>query len=167
MNARVFWAIVIGFLLGVLVRSLIVFGWSVLAFIALLALASVLVTFFDAGKRRGGILCAIVLVSFAGGALRMQSAALSADPTLSSNLEKQVTVEGRVVDEPDVRESNVRLSVRADTIIFDSATSSVRAGVLVVAPLHTAAQYGDRVRAKGELRLPESFETGAGREFNY
>ena len=52
MNARVFWAIVIGFLLGVLVRSLIVFGWSVLAFIALLALASVLVTFFDAGKRR-------------------------------------------------------------------------------------------------------------------
>ena len=160
MNARVFWAIVIGFLLGVLVRSLIVFGWSVLAFIALLALASVLVTFFDAGKRRVGILCAVVLVSFAGGALRMQSAALSADPTLSSNLERQVTIEGRVFDEPDVRESNVRLSVRADTITYDSATSSVRAGVLVIAPLHTAAQYGDRVRAKGELRLPESFAVG-------
>lgn len=95
----------------------------------------------------------------------MHSAAFSGDVALDVWVGERVVIEGVVSDEPDGRENNMRLPVRVSVAASTTVESGVK--VLVVAPLHTQAKYGDIVRAKGELRLPEAFDAGAGREFNY
>ena len=167
MGPNVLWGIVAGFLLGVFARSFIVFGWSAVGYIALLALATLLLTFFDSAKRSAGILCAIALFSCAIGIMRMEWATLPVDATFAAHVGEKVVIEGVVRDEPDVRESNERLSLRAEALVVGTTTIPVRAGVLIIAPLHSGVVYGDRIRAEGTLRLPEAFETGTGREFNY
>jgi hypothetical protein len=95
----------------------------------------------------------------------MLGAAFSGDPALDAWVGEKVVIEGVVSDEPDGRENNVRLPVRVTSVASTTVASGVK--VLVVAPLHTDAAYGDIVRAEGALRLPEAFDAGAGREFNY
>lgn len=87
----------------------------------------------------------------------MDSAILAPDPAFVSQLGEKVALEGFVFNEPDVREASVRIPLRLESGM----------GILVVAPAHADVRYGDRVHAEGILRLPESFETGVGREFNY
>jgi competence protein ComEC len=95
----------------------------------------------------------------------MHVAPMDREPLLDRMVGEEVVIEGRVTDEPDVRENNVRIPVRVSAVGGSAIASET--SVLVIAPLHTEAAYGDTVRAEGEVRLPESFDAGAGREFNY
>ncbi len=173
MAAHFLWAIVIGFLAGVLVRSFFLLGFASAGFITLLALVTVLFAFIDDRKTRALAVVAVALVAFACGVLRMDAAALVGDPMLSARLDSKVVIEGIIADEPDVREGSIRISLRADSLVAATSTARVDAGILVVAPSHTDVVYGDRVRATGTLRLPQAFltaqagDTGSGREFNY
>lgn len=97
----------------------------------------------------------------------MDAARLVADPVLQERLNEKVSLVGVVTAEPDVRERSVRLHVEASQLLRGSTTVPVAARVLVIAPLHTEVSYGDIVRAEGELQLPEAFDAGAGRVFNY
>lgn len=107
--------------------------------------------------RLQGILSAIALIVFAVGILRMNAATLTPDLALGAKSGEEISLEGYVFEEPDIREGSTRIPVRVDNGI----------GVLVVSQAHITASYGDIVRVEGTLRLPESFETGAGRAFNY
>ncbi|HWO07142.1 MAG TPA: ComEC/Rec2 family competence protein, partial [Candidatus Paceibacterota bacterium] len=111
------------------------------------------------------IVAAIALCAIAAGSARMHLTVLEREPILDARVGEEVIIEGIVVNEPDQRENNVRIPVRVASVA--STTIESRIQVLVIAPLHTEVAYGDRVRAEGELQLPESFEAGAGREFNY
>jgi len=119
------------------------------------------------------VFAAIALSAIAAGGARMHAVAFSGDIALDVWVGEKVVIEGVVSDEPDARENNVRLPVRVSTVREPKASnvagfvveSDVK--VLVVAPPHMQAEYGDIVRAEGELRLPEAFDAGAGREFNY
>jgi competence protein ComEC len=165
MRVAVLWALVGGFLIGVFARSFLAFGWwTVLFFIV--AAAAVLVTGFLArASMQKTVIVAAALCAIAAGGARMHVAAFSGDVALDVWVGERVVIEGVVSDEPDGRENNVRLPVRVTNVASTSVSSGVK--VLVVAPLHTDAKYGDIVRAEGELRLPEAFDAGAGREFNY
>jgi len=167
MGTKLLLAVIFGFLAGVFARSFYPLGFAVAGFAVLIAVISILFAYFDDTKRTALIIFAIALIAFAGGILRMNSAVLIGDPELTNRLDKKVTIEGVVSDEPDVRESNIRLSVKAGEIILGTSTKAIRAGVLVVAPHNTPVQYGARVRAEGTLRLPRAFEVGDGREFSY
>src|SRR3989344_4549574 len=156
MGARILWAVVGGFLAGIFLRSFLPLGLSFVGLLILLATATLFLSLIVQKNVRGVIVVA-ALLSLAGGVLRMGAAALVPDPVLTAQLGEEATLEGFVFDEPDVREASVRIPVRL----------SSGAGVLVVAPAHTSARYGDRVRAEGALRTLEAFETGVGREFNY
>ncbi len=165
MSGKIVWAVCAGILLGVLFRSFVPLSWPLAAF---LALAGVFVLGFSTLDRRSVYaLIGIGCIAFAGGMLRMDAARLVHDPALYERLDKDVVLIGKVVAEPDVREKSVRLRVRASDMIYHNATTSVDAGVLVVAPLHSEVAYGDTVRAEGRLRLPEAFDTGSGRVFDY
>ena len=167
MSTKLLFAVIFGFLAGVFARSFYPLGFVVAGFAALLAVAAFLFAYFDEAKRKSLIIIAVALVAFAGGILRMNSAVLLGDPELTSRLNKEIIVEGIVSEEPDVRESNIRISLRADNLVSASTTIPISASILVVAPRNTSVKYGDRIRASGLLRTPESFETGIGREFNY
>lgn len=163
MGARLFWIAIIGFSLGVFVRTLFPFGWMTIGFFGFVAIIGGIC--FLVRREQAILFFAIALCAFSLGAARMHVGIIESDPALNMRVGEKVTIEGIVTDEPDGRENNVRLPVRV-TAIDDAALSS-NIAVLVVAPLHTEVAYGDRIRAEGKLALPEAFETGQGRVFDY
>lgn len=167
MHARILWAVIAGFLCGVFIRSFFLLSWPFAAWWALIACALTLYAFFDARKREAIIVLAIAMLSFGAGLVRMDIAGMRGEPALTTRLDKKVSLVGIVMQEPDVRESGVRLSLDAYALIAGSTTIPLRTGVLVQAPPHTAVSYGDVIRAAGKLELPETFDTGAGHTFNY
>jgi competence protein ComEC len=98
---------------------------------------------------------------------RMNAAVITGDPILTTQLDKHVTIVGKIVAEPDVRDNGVRLSIDVHDLLVGSSTIPVHAGVLVQAPPHSDARYGDQVRVSGTLELPQAFDTGDGRQFDY
>ena len=148
----VFWSTIGGFLGGVFLRSVISFGWEGLVFAVVLAIGIVLTT-----RSQKGLIIACFICAFGCGAARMELAIPDRDASLDTKIGSKVVVEGIVFEEPDERESSTRLAVR----------TTDGAGFVVVAPLHAGIQYGDHVKAEGKLGVPEKFETGSGREFDY
>lgn len=167
MNVRVLWALIAGFFIGVLLQSIAALSWPFVAFVLVLALASLAFTKIDAARWRRYFLVATGFLACALGMVRTDASRLIADPVLTSAVGSKIVIEGVVTEEADVRESNTRLTVDVDKLILKSSTTSITGRVLVIAPPHTAAAYGARIRAEGELRFPEAFDATAGREFNY
>jgi competence protein ComEC len=72
---------------------------------------------------------------------------------------KNVSIEGVVADEPDIRDQSITLRIEANAV-FDGANNYVTSGlVLVTVPRITDVLYGDRVKVGGALRLPGQFDT--------
>ncbi|OGG58482.1 hypothetical protein A2765_01990 [Candidatus Kaiserbacteria bacterium RIFCSPHIGHO2_01_FULL_56_24] len=165
MGTRIFWAGIIGFILGVFARTNVQFGWVTIGFVVFCAIVVAVMVRIELAMAHRAFLLSIVLLAFAGGATRMHGGVIESDPTLDSYVGSKVVLEGIIVDEPDVREDSVRLPVRIASVASTSIESSV--SVLVVVPLHTDVAYGDVIHAEGELRVPESFESGDGRVFDY
>ncbi len=158
MSAKVLWAVIGGFLTGVFVASIHPLGFTPALLAALLGVAAGFFVLVDRSKRDVLIVIAVACLSFGIGVVRMEFSHRAGDPLLSAHIGEHMVIEGVVAAEPDRRENNTRLTV-------DIASSSAR--VLVIAPLHTDARYGDVVRASGELELPEAFDTTEGRQFDY
>lgn len=166
MPSKILWAIVGGFLAGVFIRSLILLPWPFAAFLFLLSLVALAFAYFERTKRQQLVVVSVALVACAAGMLRMDAAAQRGDTGLTARLGEVITIEGLIVDEPDVREGSVRIHVQTDAV-----------GILVQVPPHTDVQYGDVIRAKGTLGLPEKFDTTSasakasadtvGRQFDY
>lgn len=166
MLVRGMWAAVSGFLLGVFLRSFLAYGWWTIFFYALLSIIPLLVRFAQRADVRPAVVAALFFLALAGGSARMQMAAFSGESALDVRVgERKVVIEGIVSDEPDARENSVRIPVSVTMVASTSVERSVK--VLVVAPLHTDVGYGDRVRAEGALVVPQTFDTGLGRTFNY
>ncbi len=143
-----FWTAGIAFLGGVLSASF----FSSSSFIILCVLLACAVLYVPRG-----LLVSVFLFAFAFGMFRVQSVSLPESAALDSAIGEKVSIEGIVFEELDIRERSTRLSVK----LYGDV------GVLVVAPLHVAIAYGDRIRAEGVLRAPERFDTGLGHSFNY
>lgn len=165
MSGRIVWALSIGFLLGVLVRSLLPLSVPVAGALLMLGTFVGVWTLFD--HKRPLIIAAIACMSCAGGMLRMDMAQRVGDGALTARIGESITILGEVVAEPDARERSVRLHVRARELLVGSSSVPVLSDILVLAPPHSDVAYGDRIRAHGELALPEAFDTTEGRVFNY
>ncbi|MCE9541546.1 ComEC family competence protein [Candidatus Kaiserbacteria bacterium] len=166
MGSRIVWAVVGGFLSGVFVASVSGAGKSLAMFVLLLGIVAVLFSLIEKGKKKILIVFAVACTMFSLGVTRMEMAARIGDPVLSARIGSPVVLNGIVTEEPDARETSVRVTVDVAELRA-SSTIPVRARVLVVAPAHTEVRYGDVVQVKGALELPESFDTTAGRLFDY
>lgn len=156
-----------GFLVGVFVRSFVPLSYPFALFAALLAIVSLLFIFIQREKAQALILLSVVCAAFGIGMVRMDVAVQIGDPQLTALVGESVTIEGVVSKEPDVRENGIRLSLHATQLIAGSSTSPVSTGILVRVPPHTPVAYGDVVHATGVLGIPEAFDTGPGRSFDY
>lgn len=166
MGSGVFWSVVGGFLAGVFARSFLALGYAIIFFLLLLASTSLALAFIERKRGPALILIAVAFVSCAGGITRMQAASMSGDLTLSSYIGENVTLDGEIVEEPDTRDTSTLLTVRISELEART-TLPVSGEVLALAPAHASVHYGDRVRVSGKLVLPEAFDTGAGRQFEY
>lgn len=79
-------------------------------------------------------------------------------PDYSDALGKEVSINGVVVNTPDVRINNQRITIKSE---------NQDTNILVIIPKETDVSYGDKVGVKGLLETPENFITDTGREFNY
>lgn len=165
MRERIALAVLVGFVLGILYASLTSFNWFDAVFLTLLGGALFLVGYLASVHRVVMVVPCIVCISFALGALRMEIAQPVRLLELEQTLGEKAHIEGRVVQEPDIRENNSRLTVEITRVEDTEVERGAR--VLVVAPLHTEVSYGDMVRAEGKIALPEAFESGEGRIFAY
>jgi competence protein ComEC len=75
-----------------------------------------------------------------------------------SAIGKKVFVEGIVVNAPDIRLNNQRLTIRP---------TNQDSNILVVTSKDIKLSYGDKIKAIGILETPENFVTASGKEFNY
>ena len=167
MGVKIFWAVVVGFLTGVFVRSFVPLGASFAGLCALIACALLVFAYINQDKGRDALIAAVALIALGGGILRMDMATLSGDPQLSARLDTHVVLTGSVIDEPDVREDKIYVPVAVDRIKEGSASIPVKATILASVPSHTAVSYGDQVRVMGTLRAPQPFDSGEGRQFDY
>lgn len=165
-GARIFWAISIGFLSGVFLRSLVPLGWAEAGLGILLAGAVLLAGLIASTYMQKGVIVAVTLFACAAGVARMQSAVVTGDSVLNARVGHSVVLDGTVSGEPDARETSTLVHI---TLASLGATSSVpvSGGLLAILPAHARIRYGDVVRIEGTLKLPEAFDTGLGRQFNY
>ena len=73
------------------------------------------------------------------------------------------SVAGSVADDPDVRDTSVRINIKVQSINGASASGVL----LAVLPQGVDVAYGDIVVVRGAVALPQAFETQSGRLFDY
>ncbi len=167
MGVRIFWAIIIGFLAGVCMRSFFYVGSNFVLAVGTFSIIALFISFFNRRHARYLIIIAFVLISGGLGIMRMAKGEIQADPVLTAQLGTRVTLVGVVSDEPDVREKNILVPITISGILSDGFSTSVQGKILAQVPAYTQVSYGDSVRVVGTLRSPEPFDTGLGRQFDY
>jgi len=79
-------------------------------------------------------------------------------PDYGDAVGKKVSVQGEIMNVPDVRLYNQRLTIRP---------INQESNILAVVPKEFDVSYGDIVKVEGKLETPENFITSSGKEFNY
>lgn len=77
-----------------------------------------------------------------------------------NNVGQKVLFKGEIIDEPDIREKNQKLTLEVK--IGNEETK-----ILVTTSLDQDFKYGDEVSVKGILEKPENFLTDQGKTFDY
>ncbi len=165
MQDRIFYSSIFGFFAGVLARSFLYIDIYALLFFVLVA--GVLFACFDILSKN------IFILTFALGGMRLHSADVSAyraENTLSGNVGQMTVLSGVVIDEPDARENNQKLTVEIKKITNLDGRPKVlspASKVLVTVDLNADIKYGDEIKFAGILKKPENFVTDYGKEFDY
>ncbi|CAG0961395.1 ComE operon protein 3 [Anaerolineae bacterium] len=118
-------------------------------------------------SRRAKLMWLGVLFAALGGGRYLLSVPHFDHTSLSTyNNTGEVTLEGVIVAEPDVRDTYINLRINADRLTLpDQQTYSIN-GLLLTRPSRpNEFRYGDRVRASGELVAPPEFATFSYKDF--
>lgn len=164
-------ALAIGFAVGVFLESFARFGFALAGFFVLLAVAMFFVLRIvsecqEFGFGGGGVLLPLFLIGAALGAGRMALSEPRVFP-LDNFLEQKITIEGIISEEPDVREISQLLKVETSDISLSSVSQKVSAKILVKTNPYLMFAYGDKIKATGFLKKPQSFQTNSGGDFDY
>jgi len=147
------YAISAGFILGI--TYTILFGISVFAPLFITIPSTLCFGYGIIKEHTKALLVGLFLFGFVFGGLRVLPE-LERPTTLDGFIGTEATIEGKIVEEVDVRESHIRLTV---------AYEDVR--VLITTDKFIPVSFGDVISASGELSVPEAFETDTGRVFKY
>lgn len=148
----------IGFCAGITILSLVPLGWFVVSFLLLLTCACFIISRVRTSSTF--LVATIVLLAATLGAARAELAHDELPPSFVVLLDTPVTLEGKVVADPDVRETTARLTLAVEE-------RGEHTKVLAVVPLFPHVRYGESVRVHGTLKTPEPFETNSDRTFRY
>ncbi len=113
------------------------------------------------------VVAGVVLLLFSIGALRAALAPHAAPPLFAAYIKSRapVSLNGTIIDDPDIREKNQQLIV---SVSKSSPTGHTQqANILVFAPLFQHFAYGERIQFTGTLTAPTPFTTDTGRIFRY
>ncbi len=114
-------------------------------------------------KQKNILIFGIFLLSFFFGLWRFQLSELNfQNHSLKPYITKRVTIIGKIVQEPDIRDYYQNLEVRVEKIGADKKIGSFFGKVLIKSPLGHHYYYGEKIEAQGILTSPGEFP-----DFNY
>lgn len=79
-----------------------------------------------------------------------------------NDLEQKVTLIGAVIKEPNIREENIKLTVKIEELYCENCSRSIDGKILVTVNRYSRYNYGDKLKIIGRLQTPKVFE-----DFNY
>ncbi len=123
--------------------------------------------FIEEQHRKIIFLAFFFLFGVLGGVGRMYVSDLYSESKLVEFSNQKISATGIVVAEPDIREKNMKLTVRLSTILVGTTTVSVREKILVTTPLYPEFSYGDKVELSVVIQEPKNIENDDGRVFDY
>ena len=187
---RIFYSICFGFASGVFLRSFVPtlrlssevgIPTSSSVGIFYLAILFALISFFlilffgIISKNKWGIIAGIFILAFSLGILRFHIADKLPSAFFESQVGKTANFSGIIIDEPDKRENNIKLTVEIKDPLRHSDTSPLVRGrkgggetrILVSANFDEDFKYGDEINFSGKLSKPENFITDQGKNFDY
>jgi competence protein ComEC len=150
--------LLLGFSVGILVASYAALPSAAYLFIGFVALLLFGVWFF--AHRTAYFCVGLLLLLIAVGAFRTSLAPRALTPATQPLLGQKVELQGVVVGDPDIRESNVRIPIEV-------RAGSTTTRILAVTDRYPEFSYGDEVTVSGVLSTPEPFDTNGGRTFAY
>jgi competence protein ComEC len=137
---------------------------AVIGLVATLPLAALLLWRDDPGVRR---IAACGLFLLLGSARYTLSLPDLSDPSRIAAYTDQgeVILWGRVVGEPDVRDTYTNLRLAVDRVRIEDEEHLVKGKVLVRAPRYPVYLYGDELEVEGELETPPVFDDFSYRDY--
>ncbi len=147
MRDRIFYTICFGVVFGVLVRSFLFVNLYLILLLAVISLAIFSFHTLVSGNK-WGVLVSILFFSFCLGIFRFHM--------VDTPAPERVSTSGQISDEPDIRETNQKLTVQ---------TKETK--ILITTGLDQDFKYGDEVNFSGKLEVPENFITDQGKVFDY
>jgi len=81
--------------------------------------------------------------------------------------DKEISVSGEIVNEPDIRESNTRLIVELYSLEINDQKIFLNEKMVVTIPTYPEFLVGQKLKITGKVLLPENFSNDSGIEFNY
>lgn len=169
MNGVMFWSSIGGCLFGIF--ATLIYGVGNREIILCFVCACVCIGVARTDTRYAFILLSIAIVCITSGVgiLRTQSELLHTVSVLDQYREQRVLVEGDVVEEPDERDTSLRVVVRVRSITDFATRTQVALDerMLVLLPPHTGSTYGDHLIVSGTVTTPQVFKTNSGRDFDY
>ena len=166
MRGIVFYTICIGFASGIFVRSFFDFGGSIITVFLLISVATMFMWRRKKKEHASPLFLSSVFFLVCSMGMFRMDVADTKESVLVPMVEQQIEFFGRVSREPEERASSVHFYI---TPIVKDVLLKER--VLVTADRFSFAEsnieYGDIVRIRGKLSLPEAFESDGGRIFDY
>lgn len=161
-------ASVFGFVFGILLGSFSHFPIWMYIVIFLVGTIFFLYRYFVEEKQAlYTTLASVFILASLVGVLRVNFSDLYKSSSLDNFAGKKILAEGIVVAEPDVRESNTKLTISLNQIISNSQTTEVKENILVTVPVYPEYRYGDKLEMEIFLEEPKNFENESGRMFDY
>lgn len=157
-------ATIFGFIFGILVASLVYISKFYFLVISCFTFVFFIYRFFvfDDDRRRLDLVIVFLICALLG-ILRVNVSKLYLDSKLGEYENKKVVMVGVVVNEPDVRETNTKLTIETESI--DSKNISEK--ILVTVTHYPEFKYGDKVSGDVSLVKPRAIESEDGRVFDY
>ncbi|MGB2580446.1 MAG: ComEC/Rec2 family competence protein [Minisyncoccia bacterium] len=156
MRAKYYFGFMVSFIVGVAVESILDFGYSFAILCAMLSLFVFLIV-RTRSYLKNVLLVSLILFGCAIGILRVDVSQMNTYAhTLDGFTESVVTLDGIIIDEPDVRETytNIVLDVHSvSNVLYKNSY------VLVRIPTYPEFRYGDEVSVVGKLIPPKNFES--------
>ena len=171
MAHQTFFIFLIGFTGGIAFRSFFDLGFSFVAFLMFIGVVLYAYSRSTFSSLNKNIFIVSLLIFSAGlGVLRYEVSDINReDPFINSTVNRTIYAEAIVVDEPDVRESNTRITVEFQNMRADDTTKDIYGKAIVTTKHYPEFKYGDRIFLSGKLLKPKNFFTGNSniREFDY
>ena len=172
MKEWLFYCIALGFAVGVFFSSFVDFGFTFAVFPVFIAL--ILFGYFALEKGITNIpffvACVIVVLAATGGGMIRYASVVETDRKLSLDVfdGKQVSAEGVVDEEPDVRDGKTKLTVLLQSLLSRGEKVEVQNIIIVSVPNYPEFAYGDTVIIEGKIQKPKNWPVKDGeRSFDY